>query len=133
MESLCDMRLVFVPMVRKAPCIYAASLAKQQSYRSRFRAPATLATVDLSSLSRSCSILPKELRRIFFLTFCRRAQSFNDAVPIMTSDALEADRAMSKPESFLQPLPNLNVVTNVEKLDAGLRGLDHCEHLLQML
>ena len=38
---------------------------------------------------------------------------------------------MLKPESILEPLPSLNVVTNVEKLDAGLRGLDHCELLLQ--
>lgn len=34
---------------------------------------------------------------------------------------------MSKPESLLVPLPSLNLVTNVEKLDAGLRDLDHCE------
>ena len=40
---------------------------------------------------------------------------------------------MSKSESILEPLPSLNVITNVEKLDAGLRGLDHCELLLQML
>ena len=40
---------------------------------------------------------------------------------------------MSKPESLLRPLPSLNVVTSVEKLDAGLRGLDHCELLSQML
>ena len=36
---------------------------------------------------------------------------------------------MSKPENFLEPLPSLTVVPNVEKLDAGLRSLDHCESL----
>lgn len=42
---------------------------------------------------------------------------------------------MSKPDSLLEPLPTLNLVTNVnvEKLDAGLRGLDHCELLSQIL
>ena len=40
---------------------------------------------------------------------------------------------MSKSESLLEPLATLNVATNVEKLDAGLRGLDHCELLSQML
>lgn len=39
---------------------------------------------------------------------------------------------MSKPESILESLPSLNLITNVEKLDAGLRGLDHCELLLQI-
>ena len=34
---------------------------------------------------------------------------------------------MSQPEGVLKPLPSLNVITNVEKLDAGLRSLDHCE------
>lgn len=42
-------------------------------------------------------------------------------------------RTMSKSESLLEPLATLNVATNVEKLDAGLRGLDHCELLSQML
>ncbi len=36
---------------------------------------------------------------------------------------------MSKPEGLLEPLPSLNVITSVEKLDAGLRSLDHCEFL----
>ena len=45
----------------------------------------------------------------------------------MISHAIESDTTMSKPESFLEPLPTLNVITNVEKLDAGLRSLDHCE------
>ena len=45
----------------------------------------------------------------------------------MTSPILQGDSTMSKPESFLEPLPSLNVVPNVEKLDAGLRSLDHCE------
>ena len=33
-------------------------------------------------------------------------------------------------EPLLEPLPTLNVVKSVEKLDAGLRSLDHCEPLL---
>ena len=45
----------------------------------------------------------------------------------MTLHALEGDGTMSKPESLLEPLPSLNLITNVEKLDAGLRSLDHCE------
>lgn len=45
----------------------------------------------------------------------------------MTSKILKDDKTMSKSENLLEPLPSLNVVTNVEKLDAGLRGLDHCE------
>lgn len=47
----------------------------------------------------------------------------------MTSDSPDGDWRMSKPESLLQPLPSLNVTTSVEKLDAGLRSLDHCELL----
>lgn len=34
---------------------------------------------------------------------------------------------MAKTESLREPLPSLNVIANVEKLDAGLRSLDHCE------
>ena len=60
-------------------------------------------------------------------------RSLYDAVRPMTSDIVEGDRIMSKPESLVGPLLNLNVVTNVDKLDAGLRGLDHCEVLRQML
>ena len=51
----------------------------------------------------------------------------------MTCDSPDGDRTMSKPESLLQPLPSLNVATSAEKLDAGLRSLDHCELLPQML
>ena len=51
----------------------------------------------------------------------------------MTSDTREVDREMSKPQSVLEPLPGLNVTPNVEKLDAGLRSLDHCNLLLQKL
>lgn len=29
---------------------------------------------------------------------------------------------------FLEPLPTLNLVGSIEKLDAGLRSLDHCEY-----
>ena len=57
----------------------------------------------------------------------------DDVLRPMASDTLEVDRTMLKPESLLEPLPTLNVVANVEKLDAGLRGLDHCELLLQKL
>ena len=38
---------------------------------------------------------------------------------------------MAKPDGLLEPLPTLNVVKCVEKLDAGLRSLDHCEQLLR--
>lgn len=34
---------------------------------------------------------------------------------------------MPKPEGLLEPLPTLNLVRGLEKLDAGLRSLDHCE------
>ena len=74
---------------------------------------------------------PKGLRRKFFLTFCSNARPLYDAVRPMNSDTLEGGRTMSNPGSLLEPLPTLNVVTNVEKLDAGLRNLNHCELLLQ--
>ena len=45
----------------------------------------------------------------------------------MIFDTREGDREMSKPQSVLEPLPSLNVTPNVEKLDAGLRSLDHCK------
>ena len=32
-------------------------------------------------------------------------------------------------EGLLEPLPTLRVVKSVEKLDAGLRSLDHCKQL----
>ena len=35
---------------------------------------------------------------------------------------------LAKPNGFLEPLPTLNLVGSVEKLDAGLRSLDHCEY-----
>ena len=68
-----------------------------------------------------------------FLTLCKNVQSFYHAVRSMISDTLEGDREMSKPQSVLEPLPSLNVTPNVEKLDAGLRGLDHCKLVLQKL
>lgn len=43
---------------------------------------------------------------------------------------LAGSEEMAKPESLLEPLPTLNMVKCVEKLDAGLRSLDHCEQLL---
>ena len=33
----------------------------------------------------------------------------------------------SKPKALLEPLPSLNPAPNGEKLDAGLRSLDHCK------
>ena len=69
--------------------------------------------------------LPEELRRIARLTL--RQIDLYDAVCSMTSHTLEGDGTMAKPESLLEPLPHLNLITNVEKLDAGLRSLDHCE------
>ena len=36
-------------------------------------------------------------------------------------------RAMAKPEGLLGPLPTLNLIPSVDKLDAGLRSFDHCE------
>ena len=101
------------------------SLARQQSYRSRFRAPATLVTV----LSFSISLNPNCGATDVYLTLCRN--TLYDVVHFMTSNTLESDRIMSKSESMLEPLPSLNVITNVEKLDAGLRSLDHCELLPQ--
>ncbi len=109
---------------------WKASLAKQQSYRSRFRAPAALVAflifLNLAQPTRRIAVL-------FFLTFCKNAQSLDDVLRPMAFDTLEIDRTMSNPESLLEPLPTLNVVANAEKLDAGLRGLDHCELLLQKL
>ena len=94
------------------------------------RAPAALGTVDLS-LYRSRSVLPKRLRRIHLFIFGRIVQPFYHAVRSMISETREGDREMSKPQSVLEPLPSLNVTPSVEKLDAGLRGLDHCKFLLQ--
>ena len=67
----------------------------------------------------------------FCLTSCSNALHISG--PPTSRRTFKGDRIMLKPESILEPLPSLNVVTNVEKLDAGLRGLDHCELLLQML
>ena len=92
-------------------------------------APATLVVIFLDFAQSSS----RELRRIFFLTCRRNALSLYNAVPLMTSENLEQERAMSKSESVVKQLPSLSVVTNVEKLDAGLRSLDHCEYLLEML
>lgn len=66
----------------------------------------------------------------FCLTLCSNALYI--AVRPTSYRTLEGDRTMSKPESILGSLPSLNLITNVEKLDAGLRGLDHCELLLQI-
>ena len=49
----------------------------------------------------------------------------------MIFDTREGDREMSKPQSVQEPLPSLNVTPNVEKLDAGLRSLDHCKLALK--
>ncbi|KAK3172382.1 hypothetical protein OEA41_005703 [Lepraria neglecta] len=40
-------------------------------------------------------------------------------------DSVAGSEEMAKPEGLLEPLPTLNVVKCVEKLDAGLRSLDH--------
>ena len=32
-------------------------------------------------------------------------------------------------EGLLQPLPTFNLVGSVERLDAGLRSLDHCKRV----
>jgi len=54
-----------------------------------------------------------------------------DAFIGMTSNVVDAGAAVSKSESLLAPLPTLTLATQcVEKLDAGLRSLDHCEQLL---
>lgn len=37
-----------------------------------------------------------------------------------------ANGAIAKPTGLLEPLPTLKLVPSVEKLDAGLRSLDHC-------
>lgn len=45
----------------------------------------------------------------------------------MTSHGVYASPANSQPDGLLAPLPTLPLVQSVEKLDAGLRSLDHCE------
>ena len=35
--------------------------------------------------------------------------------------------AMEGPHGLLEPLPPLTLVESVQKLDAGLRSLDHCK------
>jgi hypothetical protein len=35
----------------------------------------------------------------------------------------------ARQEGLLEPLPTLKLVKSVEKLDAGLRSLDHCKQL----
>ena len=40
------------------------------------------------------------------------------------------DQSLAKPNGLLEPLPSFNLVESVEKLDAGLRSLDHCEETL---
>jgi len=38
---------------------------------------------------------------------------------------------LAKPDGgLLEPLPTFNLVESVDKLDAGLRSLDHCEYNL---
>lgn len=39
----------------------------------------------------------------------------------------EKGAMISKSDGLLEPLPTLRLVPTVEKLDAGLRSLDHCE------
>ena len=36
--------------------------------------------------------------------------------------------SLAKSNGFLEPLPSFNLVESVEKLDAGLRSLDHCKN-----
>lgn len=45
----------------------------------------------------------------------------------MTSNGAHVSAVVSQPDSLLAPLPALTLVRSVEKLDAGLRSLDHCE------
>ena len=93
------------------------SLAKQQSYPGQPLTPVTILPFSI--------LPPDELRRVACLTLCQI--DLYNVVCSMTSHALEGNGTMAKPESLLEPLPHLNLITNVEKLDAGLRSLDHCE------
>ena len=54
-------------------------------------------------------------------------QLFVNVVASMNSNAAGGGSAMVKPSRLMEPLPTLNLVPSVEKLDAGLRSLDHCE------
>lgn len=48
----------------------------------------------------------------------------------MTPNGVAAGSGVSKPESLLSPLRSLTLVPSVDKLDAGLRSLDHCEQIV---
>ena len=41
--------------------------------------------------------------------------------------------SLAKPNGLLEPLPTFNLIPSVDKLDAGLRSLDHCKRVPMML
>ena len=41
--------------------------------------------------------------------------------------------SLAQPNGLLEPLPTFNLIQSVDKLDAGLRSLDHCKRDLMRL
>ena len=73
-------------------------------------------------------LFPQTLPQFNFAT-CRASDS--GATAHMEPRLGEGER-MGRAECLLNPLPTITLVKSVDKLDAGLRSLDHCaQHFLR--